>query len=66
MTLTTALDVEEVRKDFPVLDRLVHDDKPLVYLDNAATTQIPHGPVFDSSGRTIRRQPVMNRGSTSE
>ena len=41
MTLTTALDVEEVRKDFPVLDRLVHDDKPLVYLDNAATSQKP-------------------------
>ncbi|HEU4911344.1 MAG TPA: cysteine desulfurase [Actinomycetes bacterium] len=41
MTLTTALDVEEVRKDFPLLDRLVHDDKPLVYLDNAATSQKP-------------------------
>ena len=36
-----ALDVERVRKDFPVLDRLVHDDRPLVYLDNAATSQKP-------------------------
>lgn len=29
-----------VRKDFPILNRLVND-RPLVYLDNAATTQIP-------------------------
>lgn len=34
-------DVEQVRKDFPILDRLVQDDKPLVYLDNAATSQKP-------------------------
>ena len=32
--------VEEVRKDFPILKRQVHG-KPLVYLDNAATTQKP-------------------------
>ena len=37
----TGLDVEKVRKDFPVLERLVHGDKPLVYLDNAATSQKP-------------------------
>jgi cysteine desulfurase/selenocysteine lyase len=33
-------DVEAVRKDFPILDRLVRG-KPLVYLDNAATSQKP-------------------------
>ncbi|MCX7797820.1 MAG: cysteine desulfurase [Melioribacter sp.] len=32
--------VEEVRNDFPILKRLVNG-KPLVYLDNAATTQKP-------------------------
>ncbi len=32
--------VEEIRKDFPILSRLVNG-KPLVYLDNAATTQKP-------------------------
>lgn len=32
--------IEEVRKDFPILKRLVNG-KPLVYLDNAATTQKP-------------------------
>lgn len=43
MTTTTAagLDVETIRKDFPILSRLVQGDKPLVYLDNAATSQKP-------------------------
>ncbi|OGI06718.1 MAG: cysteine desulfurase [Candidatus Melainabacteria bacterium RIFCSPLOWO2_02_FULL_35_15] len=34
-------DVEKIRKDFPILERKIWDDKPLVYLDNAATTQKP-------------------------
>jgi cysteine desulfurase/selenocysteine lyase len=34
-------DVEAIRKDFPILERVVHGDKPLVYLDNAATSQKP-------------------------
>ena len=33
-------DVNEIRKDFPILSRTVYN-KPLVYLDNAATTQKP-------------------------
>ncbi len=36
----SVLDVQRIRRDFPILDRKVHD-KPLVYLDNAATTQKP-------------------------
>ena len=34
------LDISEIRKQFPVLDQKVYG-KPLVYLDNAATTQKP-------------------------
>lgn len=34
------IDVEKIRKDFPILGREVYG-KPLVYLDNAATTQKP-------------------------
>jgi len=33
-------DVERIRKDFPILSQEVHG-RPLVYLDNAATTQKP-------------------------
>ena len=31
----------ELRKDFPILSRKIYDKYPLVYLDNAATTQKP-------------------------
>ncbi|MGW2376156.1 cysteine desulfurase [Kitasatospora sp. NPDC001683] len=40
-TLTGLLDTDAIRKDFPVLQRLLHEEKPLVYLDNAATSQKP-------------------------
>lgn len=34
------LDVQKIREDFPILNQSVHG-KPLVYFDNAATTQKP-------------------------
>ena len=34
------MDITKIRNDFPILSRKVYD-KPLVYLDNAATTQKP-------------------------
>ena len=40
------LDVQKIRKDFPILNREVNG-KPLVYLDNAATSQTPK-PVMDA------------------
>ncbi len=38
---------ENIRKDFPILTRTVRDNKQLVYLDNASTTQKPNQ-VIDS------------------
>lgn len=38
---------ENLRKDFPILQRIVRDNKTLVYLDNASTTQKPNQ-VIDS------------------
>ena len=38
--LAPALDIARVRRDFPILASLVHG-RPLVYLDNAATSQKP-------------------------
>ena len=46
-------DVESVRRDFPVLNQTVHG-KPLVYLDNAATTQKPLA-VIDAIEQYYRR-----------
>lgn len=37
-------DIDRIRNDFPILARTVYG-KPLVYLDNAATTQKPRGVV---------------------
>jgi cysteine desulfurase/selenocysteine lyase len=38
---TSVINIESIRNDFPILKRKVHKDKPLVYFDNAATTQKP-------------------------
>jgi len=40
-TDTLPLDPETLRQDFPILATKIHDDQPLVYLDNAASTQRP-------------------------
>lgn len=56
----SAIDIEKVRRDFPILMQTVHG-KPLVYLDNAATTQKPQCVIervrkFDSEEYgTVRR-----------
>lgn len=36
-----SLDVDRIRKDFPILERTVRGGHPLVYLDSAATSQKP-------------------------
>jgi cysteine desulfurase/selenocysteine lyase len=38
---TMPFDAEVYRDDFPILSTVLHGDQPLVYLDNAATTQRP-------------------------
>jgi cysteine desulfurase / selenocysteine lyase len=38
--ISTKLDIESIRKDFPILNRQVNG-KPLIYLDNGATSQKP-------------------------
>ena len=47
-----AFDVERVRKDFPILEGRVWC-KPLVYLDNAATSQKPRA-VIEALDRFYR------------
>ena len=38
---TSVINIESIRNDFPILKRKVHKDKPLIYFDNAATSQKP-------------------------
>ena len=47
-------DPESVRADFPILSTTVHG-KPLVYLDNGATTQKPQA-VIDAIARYYEAQ----------
>ncbi len=43
--MTTAtqklLDVESIRKDFPILGQTIHREKPLIYFDSGASSQRP-------------------------
>jgi len=54
-------DVERIRADFPILSRKVYD-KPLVYLDNAATTQKPRGVIDCLSAYYERLNANVHRG----
>jgi cysteine desulfurase / selenocysteine lyase len=47
-------DVQQIRKDFPILKQEVHG-RPLVYLDNAATSQKPQS-VIDAIDRYYEEQ----------
>ena len=38
--IKTKLNIEQIRKDFPILTRKIHG-KPLIYFDSAATSQKP-------------------------
>ena len=49
MTTTTPLNVEALRKDFPLLTRVVHD-RPIVYLDSASSALQPHA-VIDAMAK---------------
>ena len=46
----TALNVDSLRADFPILGQMVHGDRPLSFLDNAASTQRPRQ-VIDAMSR---------------
>jgi len=50
---STQTSFENLRKDFPILKRIVRDNKRLVYLDNASTTQKPNQ-VIDSISNYYR------------
>ncbi len=54
-------DVETVRKDFPVLHREVNG-KPLVYLDNAASSQVPQMVIDRGSKYLAEEHSNVHRG----
>jgi cysteine desulfurase / selenocysteine lyase len=54
-------DVEKVRKDFPVLTQTVNG-KPLVYLDNAASSQVPRQVIDRTSKYLAEEHSNIHRG----
>ena len=57
----TSLDVERIRADFPILSRTAHG-KPLVYLDNAATSQKPRAVIDAMSSVYLEHNANIHRG----
>ena len=58
---TAAFDVEAIRRDFPILDQQING-KPLVYLDNGASSQKPIA-VLDAMDRYYREMHSEDRKS---
>jgi cysteine desulfurase/selenocysteine lyase len=54
-------DVDKVRKDFPVLSQTVNG-KPLVYLDNAASSQVPQSVIDRTSKYLAEEHSNIHRG----
>jgi len=53
-----SFDIDAIRADFPILRRTVHGDRPLIYMDSAATTMKPRH-VLDAV-RTFDEQHYSN------
>ena len=58
---TPSFDVEAVRADFPGLHQQVHG-KPLIYLDNAASAQVPQVVIDAISGFLANDRANVHRG----
>ncbi len=54
-------DVEKIRKDFPVLSQTVNG-KPLVYLDNGASSQVPQSVIDRTSKYLTEEHSNIHRG----
>jgi cysteine desulfurase/selenocysteine lyase len=66
----TSLDIAAVRSEFPILARRL-DGKPLVYLDNAATSQKPRAmiermtQIFSSEYARVQEGHSLSREATA-
>ena len=57
------LDVARIKKEFPILARTVRNDRPLVYLDSAATSQKPIRVMEAESEFYSRHNAAVHRGA---
>ncbi|MFM8897008.1 MAG: aminotransferase class V-fold PLP-dependent enzyme, partial [Actinomycetales bacterium] len=57
------LDVDRIRRDFPILQRSVRDGRPLVYLDSGATSQKPTAVLDAERDFYLRCNAGVHRGA---
>lgn len=57
------LNVREIRRDFPILDRTVRNGRPLIYLDSGATSQKPVQVLDAERAFTITSNAAAHRGA---
>ncbi|MEX1183315.1 MAG: SufS family cysteine desulfurase [Gemmatimonadota bacterium] len=62
MTVASALDVAAIRREFPILSTRNSDGRPLIYLDNAATTQKPRAVIAALTSYYERDNANVHRG----
>ena len=55
------MDIPTIRQDFPILHRTIHD-RPLIYLDNAATTQLPRPVLAAVEEQYVQYNANVHRG----
>ena len=66
------LDIDAIRADFPILSRTMEGGRPLVYLDNAATTQKPKQVInamnsfYENSNSNVHRAVHTLAGEATE
>ena len=60
---TKVIDVEAVRRDFPLLARTVRSGQPLVYLDSGATSQKPLAVLDAEREFLVRSNAPVHRGA---
>ena len=58
----TQFDPLVIRRDFPILDQTIHRDRPLVYLDNGASTQRPQSVIKAMNDCYERTYANVHRG----
>ncbi|GAA2756609.1 SufS family cysteine desulfurase [Actinopolymorpha rutila] len=59
----TGLDVERIRKDFPILERVMPGGRPLVYLDSGATSHKPRQVLDAERGFYEQHNAAVHRGA---
>jgi cysteine desulfurase/selenocysteine lyase len=59
--MTSTPDIQTIKQEFPIFKTKIHQDKPLVYLDSAATSQKPYAVIramndyYEQSNANIHR-----------